>query len=64
MEEHREMSQTIENISQENIMLKQQLRQIADQNREFQECVNQMTSTVKTENDKYHRLEASLFIIY
>ena len=36
-------------------MLKQQLRQIADQNREFQECVSQMTTTVKTEQDKYHR---------
>ena len=56
MEEHRELSQTFENISQENAVLKQQLRQIADQNREFQECVSQMTSAVKTEQDKYHRL--------
>lgn len=55
MEEHREMSETIETISQENIVLKQQLRQIADQNREFQECVNQMTTSVKTEQDKYYR---------
>eukprot|EP00111_Clytia_hemisphaerica_P008116 TCONS_00023681-protein len=53
VEEHLQMSSDYESISHENKLLKDQLKQVLDQNREFQECISQMSTNVKTEQEKY-----------
>lgn len=51
-EDHFRVSNEMDQVSQENKILRDELARCLEQNREYQEYVNQMTSTIKIEQDK------------
>ena len=51
-DDHFRVTTDMEHVSQENKVLRDELTRCLEQNREYQEYVNQMTSNIKVEQDK------------